>query len=69
MERTATQDVMQESTGDLIRRLAELNEIGIALSQEKDIDRLLETILIAAMKITHADGARSTAGRRPARIP
>ena len=64
MERTATQDVMQESTGDLIRRLAELNEIGIALSQEKDIDRLLETILIAAMKITHADGG--TLYRRPA---
>jgi HD-GYP domain-containing protein (c-di-GMP phosphodiesterase class II) len=64
MESTATQDVTQESTGDLIRRLAELNDIGIALSQEKNIDRLLETILVAAMKITHADGG--TLYRRPA---
>ncbi len=64
MESTATQDVMQESTGDLILRLAELNDIGIALSQEKNIDRLLEAILIAAMRITHADGG--TLYRRPA---
>jgi HD-GYP domain-containing protein (c-di-GMP phosphodiesterase class II) len=42
--------------GDLIRRLEELNEIGIALSKEKDLDRLLETILVAAKKITNADG-------------
>lgn len=49
---------------DLIRRLAELNQIGIALSQEKDLDRLLETILIAAKKITNADGG--TLYRRPA---
>ena len=41
---------------ELIRRLAELNEVGIALSQEKDLDRLLETILIAAKQITRADG-------------
>ncbi len=40
----------------LIRRLAELNAIGIALSQEKNLDRLLEAILVAAKKITHADG-------------
>ncbi len=64
MESTATQDVTQDSTGDLIRRLAELNDIGIALSQEKNIDRLLETILVAAMKITHAAGG--TLYRRPA---
>ncbi len=42
--------------GDLIRRLEELNQIGIALSKERDIDRLLETILVAAKKITNADG-------------
>ena len=46
----------RESTEDLNRRLTELNQIGIALSQEKDLDRLLETILIAAKKITNADG-------------
>jgi HD-GYP domain-containing protein (c-di-GMP phosphodiesterase class II) len=41
---------------DLLRRLEELNHIGIALSQEKDITRLLERILVAAKDITHADG-------------
>jgi len=41
---------------DLLRRLEELNQIGIALSQERDINRLLERILIAAKDITHADG-------------
>jgi len=41
---------------DLLRRLEELNHIGIALSQERDINRLLERILIAAKDITHADG-------------
>jgi HD-GYP domain-containing protein (c-di-GMP phosphodiesterase class II) len=41
---------------DLFPRLTELNQIGIKLSQEKDIDRLLEAILVAAKKITNADG-------------
>ena len=46
----------QESSDDLVRRLAELNQIGVALSQEKDLDRLLETILLAIKKTTNADG-------------
>lgn len=41
---------------DLLRRLEELNEIGIALSRERDISRLLEAILLAAKKITRAEG-------------
>ena len=41
---------------DLLKRLEQLNHIGIALSQERDITKLLETILIAAKDITHADG-------------
>ena len=41
---------------DLFRRLEQLNEIGASLSKESDIDRLLETILVAAKNITHADG-------------
>lgn len=41
---------------DLFRRLEQLNRIGVALSRERDIDRLLETILIAAKDITNADG-------------
>lgn len=41
---------------DLASRLEELNAIGIALSSERDIDRLLESILLAAKSITRADG-------------
>ena len=36
-------------------RLEELNAIGIALSTERDTNRLLEAILIAAKRITNAD--------------
>jgi len=39
----------------LLHRLKELNSIGIALSQQRDINGLLETILDAAKRITHAD--------------
>jgi HD-GYP domain-containing protein (c-di-GMP phosphodiesterase class II) len=51
MDRTA-----EVGDGGLIRRLTELNQIGIALSREKDINRLLEAILVAAKQITNADG-------------
>jgi HD-GYP domain-containing protein (c-di-GMP phosphodiesterase class II) len=54
----------RESTDDLNRRLAELNQIGVALSQEKDLNKLLEIILLAAKSITRADGG--TLYRRPA---
>ena len=37
--------------------LKKLNEIGIALSTEKDITSLLELIVDEAMNITNADGA------------
>lgn len=40
---------------NLIERLKELNEIGIALSRQHDIGRLLEMILDASRRITHAD--------------
>jgi HD-GYP domain-containing protein (c-di-GMP phosphodiesterase class II) len=43
------------SSDNLLTRLKDLNEIGIALSQQRDLNSLLETILIAAMRITHAD--------------
>ncbi|MES1981753.1 MAG: HD domain-containing phosphohydrolase [Pseudomonadota bacterium] len=39
----------------LLHRLNELNAIGSALSSERDINRLLETILLAAKRITNAD--------------
>ena len=41
---------------DMLARLEYLNEVGAALSREKDIDRLLESILVAAKNIAHADG-------------
>ena len=37
-------------------KLEYLHACGVALSQERDIGRLLETILLAAKKLTHADG-------------
>ena len=45
-----------ETVENLFRRLERLNEIGAALSQEKNLDHLLEKILIAAQTISHADG-------------
>ena len=45
-----------ETVENLFRRLEQLNDIGAALSQERNLDRLLEKILIAAQTISHADG-------------
>jgi len=45
-----------ETVEGLFRRLEQLNEIGTALSQEKNLDGLLEKILLAAKTITQADG-------------
>ena len=47
---------MYTSKVDLPKLLDELNAIGIALSVEKNHDRLLEMILIRAKEITNADG-------------
>lgn len=47
---------MDISKTDLPKLLGELNAIGIALSAEKDHQRLLEMILMRAKEITHADG-------------
>lgn len=44
------------TVSDLLLRFEQLNEIGTALSSERNIDRLLERILIAAKQITGADG-------------
>ena len=40
----------------LLERIERLNEIGIALSAEKDLDRLLELVLEGAKTVTGADG-------------
>jgi len=45
-----------DTIDDLFRRFEQLNEIGAALSHERDIDKLLENILLAAKAITRADG-------------
>jgi len=44
------------SPADLFRRLDQLNEIGAALSLEKNLNALLEKILLAVKAITRADG-------------
>ena len=38
----------------VLSKLEYLNAIGIALSRERDIDKLLETILVAAKNLTRA---------------
>jgi HD-GYP domain-containing protein (c-di-GMP phosphodiesterase class II) len=45
-----------EEGEDLGQRLEQLNAIGASLSAERDINRLLESILAAAKTITRADG-------------
>ncbi|MBE0614773.1 MAG: GAF domain-containing protein [Burkholderiales bacterium] len=45
-----------QTVDDLFRRLEQLNEIGASLSAERDTNRLLESILLAAKAITRADG-------------
>ena len=46
----------EHSVDDLFQRLEQLNDIGASLSAERDINRLLESILLAAKTITRADG-------------
>lgn len=56
MSRDRDGDQQQPATLErLLERLSELNAIGASLSSERDINRLLESILDAAKKITHAD--------------
>ncbi|MEZ5964817.1 MAG: HD domain-containing phosphohydrolase [Planctomycetota bacterium] len=43
------------SVDELVTRLEQLNDIGVALSKEKDLARLLEQIVQAAKALTHAD--------------
>jgi HD-GYP domain-containing protein (c-di-GMP phosphodiesterase class II) len=52
----APADLARALETHFLSRLEYLNAIGIALSQERDIHKLLETILIAAKNLTHADG-------------
>ena len=45
-----------ETLDDLFQRLEQLNDIGASLSNERDLNLLLEKILLAAKTITRADG-------------
>lgn len=45
-----------ETLDDLFRRLEQLNDIGASLSNERNLELLLEKILLAAKAITRADG-------------
>ncbi|MBS0335255.1 MAG: GAF domain-containing protein [Proteobacteria bacterium] len=49
-------DEAATAADDLVQRLEQLNAIGASLSAERDINRLLESILVAAKTITRADG-------------
>ncbi|HEC16412.1 MAG TPA: GAF domain-containing protein [Sedimenticola sp.] len=48
--------MQSESTALLLARIEQLNRIGIALSAERHMPRLLETILLGAKTLTRADG-------------
>lgn len=45
-----------DSVDSLLLRLEQLHSVGTALSRERDISRLLESIVVAAKTITRADG-------------
>jgi len=49
-------EVPGAASDDVFHRLEQLNAIGAQLSAERDINRLLENILVAAKTITRADG-------------
>lgn len=63
-----TSDPSLPDSRELLRRLDELNEIGISLSRQRDTKRLLEAILVAAKKITNADGGTLYRVDREAKI-
>ena len=44
-------------SGNLLKKIEELNQIGISLSAERDTEQLLEKILTSAKVLTKADGA------------
>ncbi len=45
-----------ETLDDLFQRLDQLNDIGASLSDERNLNLLLEKIVLAAKRISHADG-------------
>lgn len=49
-------DVTSGPLPDLFQRLEDLNGVGVALSRERDLPRLLDRILLAAKNLTCAAG-------------
>jgi len=47
---------LHSKVDNVFRKISLLNEVGIALSAEKDFSSLLEQILVGAKQITNADG-------------
>lgn len=47
---------MEQQSGQMLSKINLLNQIGIALSSEKDFSSLLEQILLGAKRLTNADG-------------
>jgi HD-GYP domain-containing protein (c-di-GMP phosphodiesterase class II) len=50
------EQMSEQGQRDILSRFERLNSIGVALSAERDLDRLLEMILDGAQEITGADG-------------
>lgn len=46
----------QQQENNLLERIERLNAIGVGLSAEKNVDRLMEMILSGAQGLTCADG-------------
>ncbi len=52
----STPEGIKEYIRELRAQIEKLSEIGLALSREKDMDKLLEMILLEAKRIANADG-------------
>ncbi|WP_019895610.1 HD domain-containing phosphohydrolase [Hydrogenovibrio halophilus] len=55
-EKTSSLSSVDASSDDHMDRVERLNQIGVALSAEKDLDVLLEKIVTEAKSLTEADG-------------
>ncbi|MBF0272428.1 MAG: GAF domain-containing protein [Magnetococcales bacterium] len=55
MDQQPSQVAKDDAGTDILRRIERLNDIGIALSAERNVNRLLEIILLGAKELTNAD--------------
>ncbi len=66
---SAKQSATQTNSDRLLDRIRQLNNIGIALSAERDTKSLVEKILKAAIDLTSADGGTFYRVAQPGQIP